>query len=858
MSENNKDTLANIAALVDLDKARFRSLTIEVREARRRADDLLSRISEIKNALIAKELEKEEELAQAKLAEEAEKKADTVVAEAPVPEAVQTEEPAKEETVAPEAEAPVGEIEQEKESEQEQAPVAEKEEPKKEEVPVAPAAPARNPLRPDVPEPRKFVKPIIYIPESERNGGRNTRPGYGQNRGGFNQKDSIFGGLSDRDKVMFAPPSAPSKGKGGKKAYDKGNNNNAFEDKKGPNKKSILRRELENGMEIDDSEIARRFKSKKYQKQAPVVTQKVIEKAVINVDPVPIKLLSEKIGKPIAELMKMLLLEGVMKTINDSIDFATAELIAANYGIELELKADKSAEEKLEELITDESVDNTEPRAPIVTIMGHVDHGKTSLLDYIRNSHVAEKEAGGITQHIGAYTIEKNGQTITFIDTPGHEAFTSMRARGAMVTDIAIIVVAADDGIMPQTVEAINHAKAAGVPIIVAINKIDKHGADIDRVKRELLNYDVVVGEYGGDVTACPVSAKTGQGVEDLIDTINLFVSEELKPMANSKIPARGTVIEAKLDKAGPVATILVQNGTLKIGDFMVAGSVCGRVKSMVNDTAKLVKTAGPSMPVSVLGFDEAPSAGDKMIVLADEKLARKIAEERKLKVKVDEDTSVKHNLEDIFAQISEGKLKELNLIVKADVQGSVEALVQEVTKLSNEEVKVKVIHKGVGAINESDVVLASTSNAIIIGFNVRPDANSKAAAAKHGVDIRNYRIIYDVLNDITLALKGMLAPKFKETVLGRAEVRETFKISGVGVIAGCKVVEGKLQRNADLRLLRDNVVITENKVSSLKRLKDDVKEVLTGFECGVGIENYNDIKVGDVIECFLMEEVEQ
>lgn len=864
MSENNKDALANITALVELDKARFRSLTIEVREARRRADELFQRISEIKDALLAKELEKEaiEEQAPVEVPQEESIPVSEEIAESPAEEVANEPAPVEEEVISedpaiePEKvmNAPVEEVKE--------APAAEK---KAEEVkPAQPAGstpPARNPLRPDVPEPRKF-KPIVYIPESERNGGRNTRPGggyaQGAGRGGYG-RDSIFGGISDKDKPMFAPPIPAKGGKGGKKTYDKPNANNAYEDKKGSSKKSILRRELENGMEIDDSEIARRFKSKKYQKQAPIVTQTVIEKAVINVDPVPIKLLSEKIGKPIAEIMKMLLLEGVMKTINDSIEFSMAELIAANYGIELELKADKSAEEKLEELlVTEDDGENTEPRAPIVTIMGHVDHGKTSLLDYIRNSHVAEKEAGGITQHIGAYTIEKNGQMITFIDTPGHEAFTSMRARGAMVTDIAIIVVAADDGIMPQTVEAINHAKAAGVPIIVAINKIDKHGADVERVKRELLNYDVVVGEYGGDVTACPVSAKTGQGVEDLLDTINLFVSEELKPMANSKKLATGTVIEAKLDKAGPVATILVQNGTLKVGDFMVAGSACGRVKSMVNDKAKLVKTAGPSMPVSVLGFDEAPSAGDKMIVLSDEKLARKIAEERKLKTKAEEDSASKPNLEDIFAQISEGKLKELNLIIKADVQGSVEALVQEVTKLSNDEVKVKVIHKGVGAINESDVVLASTSSAIIIGFNVRPDANSKAAAAKHGVDIRNYRIIYDVLNDISLALKGMLAPKFKETILGRAEVRETFKISGVGVIAGCMVTEGKLQRNADLRLLRDNVVITENKVSSLKRLKDDVKEVLTGFECGVGIENYNDIKVGDVIECYIVEEVAQ
>ncbi|MBO4479220.1 MAG: translation initiation factor IF-2 [Clostridia bacterium] len=846
MSETNKDALANISALFELDKARFRSLTIDVREARRRADDLLAKITVIKDAFVAAELQKEEEA----LAEKE---------PAPVVEEVKDVAPENKEPEAPEA-APVAEVVAEPAKEEKAEPAPEPAKPEaKQEAPVVeakPAAPQKNPLRPDVPEPKKF-KPIIYIPESERNGGsaRGGRAPYGQRP--FTPRDT-FGGLSEKDKPMFVPPQPGKGGKGGKKqSYDKVQS--AYEDKKGASKKSILRRELENGKEIDDSEIARRFKSKKYQKQAPVVTQTVIEKAVINVDPVPIKLLSEKIGKPIAEIMKMLLLEGVMKTINDSIEFSVAELIAANYGIELELKADKSAEEKLEELITEDSEeDNTEPRAPIVTIMGHVDHGKTSLLDYIRNSHVAEKEAGGITQHIGAYTIEKNGQMITFIDTPGHEAFTSMRARGAMVTDIAIIVVAADDGIMPQTIEAINHAKAAAVPIIVAINKIDKHGADIDRVKRELLNYDVVVGEYGGDVSACPVSAKTGQGVEDLLDTINLFVSEELKPKANSKKAARGTVIEAKIDKAGPVATILVQNGTLRVGDIMVAGSACGRVKSMLNDKGKLVKTAGPSMPVSVLGFDEAPSAGDKMIVLADEKLARKIAEERKIKVKVEEDNANKPNLEDIFAQINEGKLKELNLIVKADVQGSVEALVQEVLKLSNDEVKVKVIHKGVGAINESDVVLASTSKAIIIGFNVRPDANSKAEAAKLGVDVRNYRIIYDVLNDITLALKGMLAPKFKENVLGRAEVREIFKISGVGVIAGCKVVEGKLQRNADVRLLRDNVVITENKVSSLKRMKDDVKEVLTGFECGVGIENYNDIKVGDVIECFIVEEVQQ
>ena len=849
MSETNKDALANINALFELDKAQFRNLTNEVREARRRAEELLARITAMKEAFIQSDLESEaEQLATETETQEDQEMVDTssvpidtVTDEEPVGEPVITEDQPQVAAEAVSADA--------------QPDATEQAEPTQD----VPVTTTRNPLRPDVPEPKKF-KPIVYIPESERGGQtRGGRVPYGQQRP-YTPRDGGFGGgIPDRDKPMFVPPQPAKTGKGGKKPYDRGAAPSPYDERRGGSRRSVLRRDLDNGREIDDSEVARRFKGKKYQKPAPVITTTVIEKAIITVDPVPIKLLSEKIGKPIAEIIKMLLLEGVMKTINDSIEFSMAELIAANYGIELELKADKSAEERLEEIITEESDEgNTEPRAPIVTIMGHVDHGKTSLLDYIRNSHVAEKEAGGITQHIGAYTIEKNGQMITFIDTPGHEAFTSMRARGAMVTDIAIIVVAADDGIMPQTVEAINHAKAAAVPIIVAINKIDKHGADIDRVKRELLNYDVVVGEYGGDVTACPVSAKTGQGVEDLLDTINLFVSEELKPKCNPNLPARGTVIEAKLDKAGPVATILVQNGTLHVGDIMVAGCACGRVKSMLNDKGKLVKTAGPSMPVSVLGFDEAPSAGDKMIVLTDEKLARRIAEERKIKARTDEDNASKPNLEDIFAQINEGKLKELNLIIKADVQGSVEALVQEVLKLSNDEVKVKVIHKGVGAINESDVVLASTSGAIIIGFNVRPDANSKAAAAKHGVDIRNYRIIYDVLNDIALALKGMLAPKFKETVLGRAEVREIFKISGVGVIAGCKVVDGKIVRNADVRLLRDNVVVTENKISSLKRMKDDVREVLTGFECGVGIENYNDIKVGDVIECFIVEEVVQ
>ena len=847
MSEANKETLGNLNALAELDKTRFRSLAIEVKEARRRAEDLLQKITEMRTAFVEAEM-REQEAREAEEAEAPQEEIEEAIIEtAPAPEIVSETEletpiPIEESTVT--GEEVVHEIV-----------------PAPAETPAKPAesqAPAKNPLRPDVPEPKKF-KPIVYIPESERGIGRGAqRSQYGGLRGGYAQGGPSFGaGIPDRDKPVFAPPPA-GKGKGGRRSDSRGAAPSIYDEKKGPNKRSILRRELENGAEIDDSEIARRYKSKKYQKQAPTVTQAPIEKAVITVDPVPIKLLSEKIGKPIADILKKLLLEGIFKTINDSISYETAELVAANYGIELELRADKTAEDRLEEMITteDEAGEDADKRAPIITIMGHVDHGKTSLLDYIRNSHVADKEAGGITQHIGAYTIENKGEMLTFIDTPGHEAFTAMRARGAMITDIVIIVVAADDGIMPQTIEAINHAKAAEVPIIVAINKIDKPGADIERVKIELSNNGLVIEEWGGDVICCPVSAKTGQGVDNLLDNI-LVVAEVANLRANKKKSARGTIIEARLDKgSGPIATVLVQNGTLKVGDFMVAGSVCGKVKSMINDKSKFVKVAGPSTPVSVLGFDEVPSAGDKMIVVTDEKLARRIAEERKLKDRADEEAQNKPNLEDIFAQISEGKLKELNLIVKADVQGSVEALVQELLKLSNEEVKVKVVHKGVGAITESDVVLASTSNAIIIGFNVRPDANSKAAAAKYGVDIRNYRIIYDVINDITLALKGMLAPKFKETILGRAEVRDTFKISGVGTIAGCRVIEGKIEKNASLRLLRDNVVITENKVSSLKRLKDDVKEVLAGFECGVGIENYNDIKVGDIIECFTMEEI--
>ncbi len=656
--------------------------------------------------------------------------------------------------------------------------------------------------------------------------------------------------------TTYIPQPSPSGYRGSrsrKGGFDRGGS-----DERRPNKRIILRRELESGVEIDESEIARRFKSKKYQKASTAPMPVVIEKAVINTNPVPIKVLADKIGKPSADIVKKLLILGIFKNINDSIDFDTAYLISSEFKVLLELKLEQTMEEKFTEIFSEEAEDLSKlvKRAPIVTIMGHVDHGKTSLLDYIRKANVASGEAGGITQHIGAYTIKLRGEKITFLDTPGHEAFTALRARGAQVTDIAVIVVAADDSIMPQSIEAINHAKAAGVPIIIAINKIDKSGADIERVKVDMTQNGLLIEEWGGEVIAVPVSAKTGEGVDKLLENV-LLIAELNELKANPKTTAKGTIIEARLDKAkGPVATVLVQNGTLKVSDYIVAGSVTGKVKSMFDDKGNSVKSASPSTPVAVLGFDEVPHAGDQ-IAVADEKLTKQIASERRIRERDDKLSSSSTSLEDIFKQIGQGKLKDLNLIVKGDVQGSVEALVQELNKLSNEEVKVNIVHSAVGAISESDVTLASTSNAIIIGFSVRPDSPAKAAAARFGIDIRAYRIIYDVVNDIELALKGMLTPKFKETMLGKAEVRNTFRITGIGTVAGCYVTDGKIERNAEVRLLRDNVVITESKISTLKRFKDDVKEVAQGYECGVGLAGYNDIKNGDVIECFINEKVE-
>ena len=611
----------------------------------------------------------------------------------------------------------------------------------------------------------------------------------------------------------------------------------------------------------EDDEVVRGGKRKKKQPQQEVrkVEPVKIDKAYMTAETITVKDLSERIGKPVSEIIKKLLLLGIIASINNELDYDTAQLVCSEFDVELELKLAETAEEALEAEDTEDDEASLVKRPPVVTIMGHVDHGKTSLLDYIRKAHVTAGEAGGITQHIGAYTVTINGETITFLDTPGHEAFTAMRARGAQVTDIAILVVAADDGVMPQTIEAINHAKAANVPTIVAINKIDKNTANADRIKQELTEYGLVAEEWGGDTIMVPVSAITGEGVDTLLEMI-LLVAEMQNLRANPNRKARGAIIEAQLDKGrGPVATVLIKNGTLKIGDTIVAGTAYGRVRAMVNDRGERVKAAGPSEPVEVIGFNDVPSAGDTFSAVNDDRLSRQVAEERKDKLRAALiKNSSKASLDDLFSQISAGQTKELNLIIKADVQGSVEAVKQSLEKLSNDEVRVRVIHGGVGAITETDVMLASASNAIIIGFNVRHDNAVRDIAERENVDIRLYRVIYNAIEDVEKAMKGLLAPQYKETILGRAQVRQTFKVSGVGTIAGCYVTEGKIQRNATARLLRDNVVITEAKIDSLKRYKDDAREVGANFECGIGLERFNDIKEGDVIECFTMEEVER
>lgn len=572
-------------------------------------------------------------------------------------------------------------------------------------------------------------------------------------------------------------------------------------------------------------------------------------------DEIVVSELATRLKATVSDVIKKLIGLGVMANQNQTIDFDTAALVAEELGAKVEHEVVVSIEERL---IVDEEdkPEDLVPRDPVVVVMGHVDHGKTSLLDRIRHANVTATEAGGITQHIGAYRVSVNGREITFLDTPGHEAFTAMRLRGAMVTDIAILVVAADDGIMPQTVEAISHAKAAGVSIIVAINKIDKEGANPDRIMQQLTEHELVPEEWGGDVICVPVSAKMGQGIDDLLENV-ILTADVLELKANPNRLAKGSIIEARLDKGrGPVATVLVQNGTLKLGDVIIAGTAVGRVRTMTDDKGRAVKTAGPSVPVEITGLADVPSAGDVFNAVADEKLARELVEQRKQEAKEEVFKQYqKVTLDNLFSQISEGEVKELPIIVKADVQGSVEAVKQSLEKISNDEVKVKVIHGGVGAISESDVMLATASNAIIVGFNVRPDPVAKENAEREGVDLRTYRVIYDAIEEIQTAMKGMLAPKFVETDTARVEVRQVYKISGVGSVAGCYVVSGKISRNDLVRVVRDGIVISEDKMSSLKRFKDNVKDVAAGFECGITLEKFNDFKEGDIFEAYQMTE---
>ena len=649
------------------------------------------------------------------------------------------------------------------------------------------------------------------------------------------------GSYVDLDKYNERYEQIAPQGRGGKR------DSNAAKKQKITQKSQQRARQQKSGkVRETEAEKLRRLELERARKQ---------QLKVLIPDSIVVSELATRLKVQVRDVIKKLMGLGVMANINEEIDFDTASLVAEELGAKVEHEVIVTIEERL---ITDEAdpEDALEERCPVVVVMGHVDHGKTSILDRIRNAHVTDTEAGGITQHIGAYQVTHEGKTITFLDTPGHEAFTSMRARGANITDIAILVVAADDGIMPQTIESINHAKAAGVSIIVAINKMDKEGANPERVKQQLTEYELVCEEWGGDTICVPVSAKTGEGIEDLLENI-LLVAEVRELKANPNRLAKGTVIEARLDKGrGPIATILVQNGTLHTGDVIIAGTAVGRVRVMTNYKGKVVKEAGPSVPVEITGLAEVPSAGDVFNAVEDERLAKELVEQRKHEAKEEQFKAYrKVTLDNLFSQIAEGEMKELPIIVKADVQGSVEAVTQSLEKLSNEEVRVKVIHGAVGAVSESDVMLANASNAIIVGFNVRPMPVASETAARDGVDIRLYRIIYDAIEEISTAMKGMLAPKFREVQMARIEVRQVYHISSVGAVAGCYVLDGKVTRQCKIRVVRDGIVVAEDQIDSLRRFKDDVKEVATGYECGISLERFADIKEGDILEAFIIEE---
>ena len=904
---NKKENRDNLTQLIELDDKAFKFLAQKIKESKKAVASMATRLNEIKAKhedavrIAYEEAERAEEEKRLEEESAAKKKVETIVEPKTAPEDIVVSETTKQETVNEEKteiaveteEAETSTIETVEEEKISDAPNAEetksetsietlvstvntdetkesvddkndkgkkgKEKTKKEPTIVNGA---ELPSNLEKYRAKGVVEPRVFVPvqNDKKKQQKTDRPQKPISQGNVQQ-----GRQQPTPGTTFVPYSPQSgkdfRGKGQKQKFDV--RNNAGEDKRSNNKRNMIRDAREEG-ELTDGEVARRFKVRKSGKSNESQTS-YIDHAVVETDPVPIKVLSEKIGRPATEIIKQLINLGYMKTANDSIDFSTAELVCISLDVTLELKLAQTNEDKFEELMKEEEVDPSQlvKRAPIVTIMGHVDHGKTTLLDYIRKANVAKGEAGGITQHIGAYTIRLHGEKITFIDTPGHEAFTTMRARGAMVTDIAIIVVAADDSIMPQTIEAINHAKAAKVPIIVAINKIDRPGANVDRVKSDLTTYDLICEDYGGDVICVPLSAKLGTGVDELLENI-LMYADLLDLKANPKAKARGTILEARLDNnVGAVATVLVQNGTLKVGDNLVAGSSTCKVKTMFDDKKAQLKAAGPSIPVQVLGFDTVPNAGDQILVV-EEKFARAIAEERRIKERDERLSKTASSLSDVVRQMTEGKLKELNIILKCDVQGSVEALSAELVKLSNNEVKVNIVHSGVGAVNASDVSLAQASAlspeadksaVMILAFNVRPDSNAKAAAAAADLEIRTYNVIYEAIEDIQAALKGMLAPKFREKVIGRAEVRNIFKIKGVGTIAGAYVTEGKIDRNSKVRLYRDNVSIYNGNIASLKRLKDDAKEVVAGYECGIGIEKFNDIKEGDSIECYVLEQ---
>ena len=821
MSNENLDITKLIKEIEAVLTEKVSPLIRDIKEKRAKIPALNDKISEKIRDLNEKLRKKEEE-----------ERAVTEKKESPAPEKAEP-------TPAPKAE------EESKSVEEVKPPVAE-------EKPVQPA-----------PEP---AKPKTYINPEFLNTGR-RRDGAPTGERKFPPRDGAKPAPDRRPGPgrgpVVAPPPAPVPGKGVDNKKKKSGFAQKDEQKKSFSKRDLIKKGYVYEDSGEDGDV-RYKKQRRSQREDNMRAAAKIDHAEVNTDIIPIKVFSEKIGKSAAEIVKKLFDMGKMCTINDAIDFETAELIAIDYDITLTYVPDVTAEDKLRELELEEKQNaHLEPRPPVVAIMGHVDHGKTSLLDYIRKSNVVKGEAGGITQHIGAYTIDLDGKPITFLDTPGHEAFTAMRQRGAKVTDIAIIVVAADDGIMPQTVEAINHAKNAGVPIIIAVNKIDKPGANIDKIKTQLGNYDLVPEDWGGDVYVCPVSAKLGTGVHELLECV-LLVADVLELKADKDCMASGSIIEARLDKGlGPVATVLVQNGTLRVSDYVVAGTCVGRIRAMTDFNGRRVKEAGPSYAVQIQGFTNVPNAGDNLVAVKDSALAKQVAEERIAKEKAAQALKTvgqRGSLEELFKNTDSAEIKRLSLIIKGDVQGSVEAVKQAMLKLGSEmaekNIEILVIHSAAGAINESDVMLADTSGAMIVGFNVKADAKARAMADRTGVEIRTYSVIYDAIDEVTNILNGMVEPIYEEEIIGHAEIREVFKITGVGNIAGCYVTDGKLQRGCKIRLVRDNIIIYNGVLNSLKREKDDAKEVAHGYECGVGLQKWGDIKKGDTIEAFILKQV--